>query len=531
MALMVTDVLIGERNGYAGGGSRCYGSAMSRQLTPSNRRSRARRPTVCLNMIVKNEAHIIQETLASVSPYIDTWVIVDTGSTDDTPELIQSFFRARGIPGELHARPWRDFGHNRSEALDLARGKADYIWVIDADDLVVGTLDLSRLDHDVHLLKYGQDFTYWRQQIFRSGPRWAYRGVVHEYATCLDAQDRALRTQRLEGDYYVQSRRLGDRSQAADKYLRDAALLLREFEEHPDDARTVFYLAQSYYDAGDRELALRYYTLRSQMGGWEEEVFYSLLRRAVILEELNESWPIVQDAYLSAYQHRPQRAEPLYRLALRHRLNGSFALGYHFAKAASDIPRPDADILFINADVYTWRIADERSISAYYVGRYRESFELCTALLANPRLPESQRARIESNRDFAVPRLLEETAAYPAALVERLARQQRRRAAAKRRSRVTLTITSCKRLDLFEQTVNSFLSCCADLELIDRWVCVDDNSSAEDRARMLARYPFFEFIFRTPSEKGHARSMNAILDLVDSPFWLQMEDDWHFFAR
>jgi hypothetical protein len=62
---------------------------------------------------------------------------------------------------------------------------------------------------------------------------------------------------------------------------------------------------------------------------------------------------------------------------------------------------------------------------------------------------------------------------------------------------ITFTITSCKRFDLFEQTVNSFLNCCTDVEKIDSWLCVDDNSSNEDREKMQSRYPFFRFYFKT----------------------------------
>src|SRR5215475_3170087 len=87
---------------------------------------------ICLNMIVKNERHVIQRALASVKPFIDYWVIVDTGSFDETKELIRDSLK--DIPGELHERPWKNFGHNRSEALSLARGKADYILFLDADD-------------------------------------------------------------------------------------------------------------------------------------------------------------------------------------------------------------------------------------------------------------------------------------------------------------------------------------------------------------------------------------------------------------
>ena len=103
------------------------------------------RPAICLNMIVRNEAHIVHEVLDSVAPYISSWVIVDTGSDDGTQDLIRNHMAGLGIPGELHERPWRNFAHNRTEALTLAQGHGDYIWVIDADDTVVGTPDFTRL--------------------------------------------------------------------------------------------------------------------------------------------------------------------------------------------------------------------------------------------------------------------------------------------------------------------------------------------------------------------------------------------------
>ena len=100
-------------------------------------------------MIVRNEAAIIEETLDNIAPYIGSWVIVDTGSDDGTPDVIRDHMARRGIPGELHERPWRNFGHNRSEALTLAQAHGDYIWVLDADDKVVGNLDFGQLRHTV----------------------------------------------------------------------------------------------------------------------------------------------------------------------------------------------------------------------------------------------------------------------------------------------------------------------------------------------------------------------------------------------
>ncbi len=73
------------------------------------------RQTIGLCMIVKNEVSVIERCLASVRPWLDFWLIVDTGSTDGTQAKILEVMA--DMPGELHERPWRNFGANRTEAI------------------------------------------------------------------------------------------------------------------------------------------------------------------------------------------------------------------------------------------------------------------------------------------------------------------------------------------------------------------------------------------------------------------------------
>src|SRR6202000_1843866 len=105
---------------------------------------------IVLNMIVKNEATVIRRCLDSLRQIIDHWVIVDTGSTDGTQDIIRAHLH--DLPGELPERPWRDFAQNRSEALELARGKADYTFIIDADDTLefVADVNLPELTADFY---------------------------------------------------------------------------------------------------------------------------------------------------------------------------------------------------------------------------------------------------------------------------------------------------------------------------------------------------------------------------------------------
>src|SRR3989344_1825349 len=98
---------------------------------------------------------------------------------------------------------------------------------------------------------------------------------------------------------------------------------------------------------------------------------------------------------------------------------------------------------------------------------------------------------------------------------------------------VLVSMTTCKRYDLFSQTVNSFINCCLDRYLIDEWIVVDDNSSEEDRKKMKENYPFIKYIFKDETNKGHPESMNIIRDYAISryKYLFHMEDDWRFFVK
>ena len=348
--------------------------------------------SICLTMIVKNEAHILPELLQSIHGLIDRWVICDTGSDDGTPELILKFFKRRRIPGTLHHRPWKDFGHNRTEAFRLADGKADYMWVIDADDRIVGNLRFGKLDQDCYDLRYGEGVTYWRRQLFKSGLAWRYVGVLHEYPH----SDTAAMGSRWEGDYFIDSRRLGARSRNPHKYRDDAEVLEQALRVEPRNSRYWFYLGQSYYDAKDYAQASRAYRQRATMGGWTEEIFYSLYRMGECEFLLGSDEEKIVPPLLAAYQARPSRAESLHALANYYRRKGKYDLAYLFAKVGSKIPFPTKDILFVHASVYQYMLLYELSVSAYYTGRTEEACQLCQRVLSMP-LPESDRRRTLKN--------------------------------------------------------------------------------------------------------------------------------------
>lgn len=349
-------------------------------------------------MIVKNEAHVLEGLLRSVAPLIDTWTIVDTGSTDGTPELIERVMAELGVPGHLHHRPWRNFGANRTEALELAKGTAAYHWVIDADDLIVGTLKFPELTLPSYQIRYGKEFTYRRSQLFRDDLPWRYEGVLHEFPTC----DREVESGVIEGDYYIESRRLGARSKDPQKYLKDAQVLEEALKEEPENARYWFYLGQSYFDAGNFEKSLEAYRHRVGMQGWIEEVYFAQLRVGLCAEQLNRPLSEITLPLLEAFRIRSVRAESLYHLSRILRLREQYDVAVMFARHGLTVKRP-SDLLFVDAACYDYRIADEFSVSAYYAKSdviCREGYEICKQLAARSDIPEEIRARAVGNLEW-----------------------------------------------------------------------------------------------------------------------------------
>jgi glycosyltransferase involved in cell wall biosynthesis len=344
-------------------------------------------------MIVKDEAKVIERCLASVRGLIDTWVISDTGSTDGTQDLIRRALD--GIPGELHEEPWVNFGRNRTLNIEHARGKADYLLLIDADMVVRQDGPMPALTADSYMLRHASDMEYRIKRLVRGDVVWRYEGATHEYLTT-DQQDRVLNLDALVIEHFADG---GSRS---DKFERDARLLSEDLKRDPDNPRTVFYLAQTMRDMGRTKEAVELYQRRAGMGGWVEEVYYALLQVGVLKGNAGD-WPGAMDALLRAWETRPERMEACYELSSRLRQMGRYQAAHVFARAGVDRRMPD-DWLFTQPWVYGWGMLFEYSITAYWIGDRRASLEACDRLLAMPELPRQYREQTARNREFAVAR-------------------------------------------------------------------------------------------------------------------------------
>lgn len=367
------------------------------------------KPTITLCMIVKDETHIIEQCLKSIAPYVDRYDITDTGSTDGTQDLIKKTMEELGVPGEVHQSDWKGFGdHNgqmgsRTESLQNAKKSgADYAWVIDADDYVEGDFKYPpNMTADAYSLSIGRgDFTWWRNQIFKLSADWCYVGILHEYANCTSKPREEVVIERLGGNYKIVARTEGNRNVGItpiEKYKRDAETLENALKDEPSNERYHFYLAQSYFDSQQWEKSMEAYQKRVELGGWPEECYYSMLRVALIKGILNYPIEEISHAFLECFNSRPFRAEPLWYLARMYRMKNMPAIGYVYAKMATEIGYPHNDILFIQDDVYRWAILDEVGATAFHANQPHVGYAACKKLLEENRVPMEHRERVANN--------------------------------------------------------------------------------------------------------------------------------------
>ena len=529
--------------------------------------------TICLNMIVKNESHIISKTLENLCKYInfDYWVISDTGSTDDTKNIIKIFFNEKNISGELVEHEWKDFGYNRSRALECAYNKTDYLFIFDADDSIHGDFKLPEIyDSDRYLLKFGPHCVYNRVLLVNNRKKWEFKGVLHETISNIEVINEE---KVIDGEYYIESGRTGNRSQNPNKYYDDAIVLKNAYEhdltkDYVMACRYAFYCAQSFKDAGEKYVdeSIEWYKKCLDLGNWNQEKYYSCLMIGDLYKLKNDLTNSVK-YWLKTAEYDQERIEGVV-LACEHFYNNGFHLIVNmlYHKFKNKINKNILEKkLFLSKPLYNDNLEYYNSISAYYINDKECGYECCKQIIKNNIISHSlikatllnllcYKDLLENDSNTLelfymindnlqiIGKTNDKLEPKHCELWNILFEKNRKRLTMFNKYSFTnkdnpiifLSFTTCKRFDLFKQTVNSILNHWLDKDKIDYWFCVDDNSSIEDINNMKLSYPWIKYYMKTIEEKGHRESMNIIwnkLDELKPTYWIHIEDDFLFHTK
>jgi GR25 family glycosyltransferase involved in LPS biosynthesis len=557
---------------------------MNLVITETGKRRGQQKPTVCLNMIVKNESKVIVNTLNNLSKYIDFdyWVISDTGSTDNTQQIIQDYFLEKGIPGELVTHEWRDFGYNRTKALESAYDKTDYLLIFDADDNMVGDFKLPFVNNkttgypDRFMLKIGKGFEYVRPLLINNRKRWSFKGVLHEFLSELEPVNGDAT---VAGDYHIESGRTGNRSQNPTKYYDDAIILEKAYVTElplPDkglSGRYAFYCARSYRDAGPKyhDKAIEWYKKVLDIHNhWHQEKYYAALEIGITYKEQGKM-DLAVPFLLKTLEYDIDRIEGLILAIDYFYQSGQYILVNALYHKFKQYNRNLQNKLFINMHMYRDRLEFFNAISAHFIQDKASGYECCKQVLQSQLMGPHEltvtlnnllcyKAELErdpnsltlfravddllyKNNDWAgnknaievwdlLFKINRALLTAPNKIVSKNIQQTLlSNKNTTKKEKILITFTTCKRLDLFKETLNSILNHWIDVERITDWFCVDDNSSREDRIAMKTMYPWIDYYLKTSDEKGHRQSMNIIwqkLNVLKPAYWIHMEDDFLF---
>ena len=362
--------------------------------------------SICLNMIVRNESHIIISTLENLCSYInfDYWVICDTGSTDNTIELIKEFFKNNNINGELIEHKWVDFGHNRTLALECAynnSNKTDYLLIFDADDKIVGEFKLPVLTADKYMLQFGTDYKYIRPLLISNKLKWKFIGVLHE---SLDNIDKINTTITIEGNYHIISGRTGNRNMNPNKYRDDAIVLKNAFDKETNiglKCRYAFYCAQSYKDANMVNEAIIWYEKCLELPNWVQEKYYSCMMLGSLYIYHN---PKDKDkalfVLLKSMEYDMERIECIVMAMNIYRDNGMHHMVNMLYHKFKNYKKPSYNKLFLDNSKYNNEIEYNNSISAYYTKDMSSGYECCKKILDNKIINDKLYKMTEQNIKF-----------------------------------------------------------------------------------------------------------------------------------
>ena len=424
-------------------------------------------PRLCLSMIVKNESKIIRRLLESVAPILDMYCICDTGSTDNTVNLIESFFKSKNIPGKVVHEPFQNFEYNRSFALKACDDlDADYILLMDADMILwmnekITPEKFKKLlsSHDCFFMFQGNESMYYKNtRIVKNHAGFSYKGVTHEY---VDLPPNATQGILVKDLVFIKD--IGDGGAKADKFVRDVRLLKEGLRKDPKNERYMFYLANSLKDLASTqthqfnsqvsqiqeqckemtkqfdgqstvlglvsnieelqknlkkeqetlrekylEESIEWYKKRIVAGGFWEEVWYSHYNIGHAYFHLGEAEKALY-YFHKAYVLHPERVENMYEIVKYYRENGQndLAVYYYMLGRQSMEKYKSRDYLFIQKDIYDFKLDYEMTIIGFYTNpRNIDMRKLCMQVLGQPRsIDEGMARNVLSNYKFYTERL------------------------------------------------------------------------------------------------------------------------------
>ena len=384
-----------------------------------------------LTQIMKNEAHVAERMLDSIKSIVDGICVIDTGSTDDSINIVREWGEKNNIETYVFERPFDNFENSRNYSIEKAREmflKKDlkyqyYGFWLDFDEILHldENFDKNKIKDDLLMFEtYIDMMKYTRNEMYKLDMPFKFYGPVHEYLVC----DEKIKSSSIIEGLHVEVRMEGGswKGNISKKYKDQAFVLEAYIDENRKDPRWIFYTAQSYKDSAstqnraenDERLrrAIKYYKERvNRNDGYYEERFYSQWKIGTLKLMLEKPWSETHQELLKAYSMDNLRGEPIKTIIDYYLKVGEWHNAYLYSKFGvvnfhNKNPYPNR-YLFIDNSLYDWKFLEVHCASCYYTARKEEGKETFDQLLKiyeeSPELfNDNDKKKIESNKNMWV---------------------------------------------------------------------------------------------------------------------------------
>lgn len=347
-------------------------------------------------LMVKNEETSIVKTL---QPFIDgglqQFVVLDTGSTDNTVEITQQLFSQHKLEqAYVIEQPFVDFSTSRNYLIDQAESlfpHTKFFAMADAEWYINNVQGLLKFCHDninsreqafyIALMtdysgiKSHNEFFY-LTRVFRAHRSIRFKYPVHEDIFVYPKKN-------IPKDvFYIYHPTKISHDRSIERNKQDVKMLLNALEQQPNDYRILYFLGQTYVNLGEYEKGCEFY--KKAMSAVKDNEIHQRIhyKLAQIYEKINQ-WDTALYHYLESYNADQKKAEPLIRIANHYKMTNENILCYLFALYAADIKMPENE--HVEQTLYTHLRHQLLSLSAWHVNEFNIGYQATQkALLAMP---------------------------------------------------------------------------------------------------------------------------------------------------
>lgn len=361
------------------------------EIIPSKKKRQFNGPRISLCMMVKNEKKRIGVTLLSCVGFVTKIIIYDTGSEDETIDIIKSFCEKYDIYLCIRYGIFVDFSTSRNKCLDFADSidEIDFHLLLDCNDELKNGQELIKFcrnelnnenvsdpNRQSYLLQQqwwsGTITSYYNVRLLKRNSKWRYKGVVHEYIEGEEGMFTRVKIPKV----IIYQDRTNDDDKTGKRFVRDRKLLIAEYKKDPKNTRTLYYLAQTCQCLKLLDEAYKYFSERLLLDGFIEEKFHAYINCGNILKEQQKQPETFLGYYIMASSIL-KRAEPLYKLAEYYNSVKHWEYAFMFANKACELDYPLDTTLFVDDVIYNYSRWSLLGIVSFYAGKKERGREGC----------------------------------------------------------------------------------------------------------------------------------------------------------